>query len=65
MPEETSPKVPPPPLVGINFDANNIKTKKRMVQCKVCEKEMNTKSIARHMRDQHNESGPGTQLKWS
>ena len=36
-----------------------------MVNCEVCDKHMNNKSIAKHMREQHNMSGPGKPLKWT
>ena len=36
-----------------------------MVKCEKCEKTMNAKSIAKHMREQHNCSGPGKPRTWS
>ena len=53
--------MPPPTLVGLNFDVNNIQaqSKQKMVDCEVCDLHLNAKSLAKHMRGQYNLSGPG------
>ena len=52
-PTEGSPTLPSS-FIGINFDANNIQNKHKIVSCPECKKKMNVKSIYKHMRHQHN-----------
>ena len=65
-PINSSPRATPT-LVGINFDHNNIKANKerKTVHCTECSKAMNVKSLAKHMREQHNLKRPGEPRKWS
>ena len=58
-------KKSPPPLVGVNINLESKpKSRQRIVECKECNKSLNAKSLARHMRDIHQQSGPGKPKAW-
>ena len=59
-----SPKNSPPPLVGFNTNIDTRK-KQKTVECEVCKSKLNAKSLAKHMREVHDLSGPGRSRVWS